>query len=127
MQWGNLGRRDFISCLPLDLFLARLKSYGLCMHTVPANGLNNVGSMGCARVVYNLDDMGIVGMVAGSGHCLSIQDRVFDGLKRCFIKGLFDMHKEINGFHFALLLSVGHLFGPFLGEGNHTRTHAGPS
>lgn len=49
-------------------FFVQLKSNGLRVRAMPTDGLNNVGSMDYVRIVYNLDDMGIVGLMAGSGN-----------------------------------------------------------
>jgi hypothetical protein len=91
------------SAQPLIGFLAQSKSNGLRVYAVPTDGLNYIGRLGCARIINNLDDMGVVGVMACSGHGLAIQNRIFDCLKGRLTKGFFYVDKKINGFHFVLL------------------------
>lgn len=69
--------------------------------------LHDCGHPGGIRIVYNLDQMGVVGTVARRKHAVAMANLIFDGFQRRLVKDFVYVHDEIGHLHGVLLAKIG--------------------
>jgi hypothetical protein len=86
-----------------SLVKAGLQPHRLRVQAVLPEILHNVGYPGRIRVIYDLDQMGLIGTVACRHHAVIMTKLIFDGLQRRRAKGLVYMNEKIGYLHGVLL------------------------